>query len=199
MPGFYDSISEGVLEEYVLGAGLGGENPVDLQQFMTFLKKGDKVLEIGCGNGRLGKHLVKDFRYVGIDNHKLYLDSFKRLLEDKGYRNVGDFLRYCSFQDFDEEGFDVILFPWTVIGDFADNEQFGVIKKAKGMLSKGGLILIDNPAKGTTYNAASGYVPNKFYFEDWDERLKSLGFSEVKRIFYETLTGRRREIVVLKD
>ena len=93
----YDHVNYEELNSYADQAGLGNKIPVDFLQFKKYLKKGDKILEIGCGTGRIGKHLLKDYKYIGIEQHKPYLDYFKDYLVKKKIKNIDDVLIYSSF------------------------------------------------------------------------------------------------------
>jgi len=194
---FYDSVSCAELHDYAIKAGIGEKIPSDFIQFKKYLKKEDRILEIGCGTGRIGKLLIKDYTYTGIDNHKPYLDFFKNYLQ-KNKKN-DDLLVYSSFEDYTCPGehFDVIIFSWTVIGDFSKNKQLTALKKAKKLLKKGGMVLIDNPAKGTVYNKKDGYNPCYFYFDDWKTKLAD-NFVDLRQILYCTKSDRSRELVILK-
>jgi cyclopropane fatty-acyl-phospholipid synthase-like methyltransferase len=52
---------------------------------MEYILPGQKVLDLGCGNGRLFKILKnKNVKYVGVDNsEKLLLEAQKQYSEDK--------------------------------------------------------------------------------------------------------------------
>ena len=165
MKDFYKTIAPETLEEYAEKAGLGGEHPFDLKKFVNhFPKKACRLLEVGCGTGRLGVHLVTMSNYVGIDFYEIYLDYFKEKLKRKSVPFTEDQLQNISFLEYEGKDFDVLLFPWSVMGDFTkEGEQVEVLGKAKGLLSKKGVIILDNPAKGAEYNTAPGYKPIMFY------------------------------------
>lgn len=197
MPGLYNLISPKNLKEYAKKTGIDGKNPPDLREFKKLIKKKSRILEVGCGTGRLGKHLIFSHEYVGIDNHKPYVHEFKKELKQKGVKNVDKKVLLRSFNQFHGKHFDAILFPWSIIADFNKKKQIEMIKKAKNMLNKRGIILLDNPSKKTPYNKVPGYKPTKFYFKGWKERSLKIGFSKVKRKLYRTNNGKEREITIL--
>ena len=196
----YKTISGNALEEYARKAGLDGTIPIDLQKFLELLPGGrPKLLEVGCGTGRLGIHLIERTRYTGIDFHAPYLSAFQRKLEEARISLEPKQLQEISFFDFQCDGFDVILFPWSVIGDFTrDGEQAAVLKKACTMLSRGGMVIADNFAKDSVRNSHAGYEPVAFYFDDWQDLFSGLGFSSARKVLYTSTTNRVREITVLK-
>lgn len=199
MKNFYKTITPKILEEYAEKAGLGGKYPIDLKKLVDlFPKKDCRILEVGCGTGRLGTHLMTMSEYVGIDFHKMYLDYFEEKLKKRGLLFSENQLQNISFLKYAGESFDVILFPWSVMGDFTkEGEQIEVLEKAKILLSEEGVIILDNPAKGAEYNTAPGYEPVIFYFDDWKDKFPKLGFSEARQVLYTTSTGRKREVTIL--
>jgi len=174
---FYKTISGNVLEEYARRAVLGGTIPVDLQKFLKLLPGGrPKLLEVGCGTGRLGMHLIERTRYIGIDFHEPYLSAFRQKLEEARISLEPKQIQKISFFDFQDDGFDVVLFPWSVISDFTeDGEQTAVLKKACTMLAQGGMVIIDNFAKDSVRNSLAGYEPVSFYFDDWGSSVAEVG------------------------
>ncbi|EKD23950.1 MAG: hypothetical protein ACD_81C00138G0004 [uncultured bacterium] len=192
----YDNVNCEELNYFAEQAGLGGESPADFLQFEKYLKINNSILEVGCGTGRIGKHLISVYKYIGIEQHQPYLIFFKNYLANNGIKNVEDMVIYSAFENYQGNNFDVIIFPWTVIGEFSKEAQLTTIKRAKDMLKTNGLILIDNPAKGTVYNEEDDYEPCKFYYDDWKNRLSKI-FSTTEQILYTTPVGRVRELVIL--
>lgn len=188
----YDSVSPKELLLYAEKAGLGGSLPADFLEFKKELAPGWKILEVGCGTGRLGILLVDKFDYCGIDTHQPYLDFFKSELERSGKKG---FIMQKPFEKFQGKHFDAVLFPWTVIGDFKDPET--ALKKAYDVLKEGGLVILDNPARGTKYNVHQGYNPTKFYFSDWVNKFNKIGFRKYASRIYNTPVKRKRELILL--
>jgi SAM-dependent methyltransferase len=191
---FYKTLPPKVLHEYAEKGGLGYEDPVDLKEFLKFIKSGDYVLEIGCGTGRIGKHLINE-KYVGLETNQDYANFFIEKIDEKYKNNINniDFLDFKS-----DQLFDVILFPWSVFWDFTSEEQKEIIKKSLELLNEDGRILIDNPAKESVYNSVDGYEPNLTYYEDLVEFLNTLNIKKYYKENYETKVGRLRELIVLE-
>lgn len=192
MATFYNSVSPEELQIAAEKAGLGGNFPIDFLEFKKELTPGWKILEVGCGTGRLGMLFMDQFDYYGIDIHQPYLNFFKKVLKKSGKR--GNLIQE-SFDKFQENDFNAILFPWTVIGDF-DNQK-ATLKKACDMLKQEGLIILDNPARGTEYNVHKGYNPKRFYFSDWVGIFKKVGFKKYISRIYNTPEKKKRELVLL--
>jgi SAM-dependent methyltransferase len=191
---FYKTLPAEVLHEYAEKSGLGYEDPIDLKEFLKFIKSGDSVLEIGCGTGRIGKHPINE-KYVGLETNQDYANFFVEKIEEKYKDNIKniDFLDFKS-----DQLFDVILLPWTVLWDFSSEEQKEVIKKSLELLNKDGRVIIDNPAKESVYNSVDGYEPNLTYYEDLIDFLDTLNLKKFYKNNYETKVGRLRELIVLE-
>ena len=106
----YGEISAEQLSNFAEQAGLGGDNPADLREFRKILSGKHKILEVGCGTGRLGKHLVKDYKYTGIDINQEYLNSFSNYLKKIDY-DPSKLIENKYFLEYDGSNFDAILFP----------------------------------------------------------------------------------------
>jgi len=199
MKEFYETITPNELEKFAEKIGLGGENPVDLREIKSILdkNKAHRILEMGCGTGRLGANLITAYDYVGIDFNKIYLDYFKDKLKKEKISFLDEQLISISFFDYQGKNFDAVLFPWSVIVDFSKDEQNMVLIKAKDMLSSKGIVIIDHPQKGQVLNSAPGYNPTVFYYEDRKEDFKKLGFARAEQVLYITTTDRKQEITVL--
>ena len=191
---FYKTVPPEALDQHAEKLGLGSENPSDLVEIKKIIGEHKKLLEVGCGTGRLGKHFIEEnYEYLGIDTNEEYLEAFKSSSGKEPNIEQLDFLDLAE----DGQTFEVILFPWTVIGDFSRAHQEEALKKASRLLSDNGVIILDNPAPETGYNSAPGYEPEKFYFDEWKETLASLGF-EPKKVEYATKTELKRELTVLR-
>jgi len=194
---FYQSLAVDVLDS--VAKKTFGENPSsDLEQILKYLHQGDKILEVGTGTGRIGIELIKKgFSYTGVEKENKFLEVFKKKLQNIQHNPENIQLLNIPFEELPEDKkFDVILFSWTVIGDFFKEDQIKILRKTRELLSKKGVCLLDNPSKNQKYNAAEFYEPTPFYYEDWIDLFDELSFTH-KSIIYKTQTGVERELTIL--
>ena len=100
--------------------------------------KGKRVLEVGCGNGRISSLLAsKADQLIAIDPDKLKIEEAKA-------RGVGVDFYVGSGEnlDFPDNVFDVIIFTLSL--HHQDSEQ--ALKEAKRVFKEGGTILVIEPA-----------------------------------------------------
>lgn len=102
-------------------------------------KKGDKVLDIGCGTGEFSPLFDANF-YCGIDISPDYISY-------AGKNNKGEFkVMDATNIDFPDQSFDFILIM-AVLHHLNDEDSNKVIKEAKRVLKPNGQILIMEDAK----------------------------------------------------
>jgi ubiquinone/menaquinone biosynthesis C-methylase UbiE len=106
------------------------------------LRPGDSVLEISCGTGAnfpyLQEHIGPSGRLVGIDYTQAMLDEARRLVEERGWRNVE--LLHANAAELDlNEKFDGIL--WMLAASVVPGWQ-EALERAVAHLKPGGWLVM---------------------------------------------------------
>ncbi len=111
------------------------------------IKKG-KVLEIGCGNGRICIPLAKKgFDVIGIDISPIYIEDAEKKARKhrvKARFITGDMRNLSKI--FKKEKFNVVLNVWTAIGYYDKKTDEKIFKSVYKILKDKGLFLILNCA-----------------------------------------------------
>lgn len=150
----------------------------ELTALITYVKDGDMVLDLGCGNGRLLELFKgKNVEYVGIDNsNKLIEIARQRSLKFKSYGLNFDFVVGDALHlPFKREQFDVIL-AIAVFHHIPSKElRIQFLKNCWRVLKSNGLIII------TVWNLyQTGLL---FKYHTWPmifgHRLKGLDWKDV--------------------
>jgi len=111
----------------------------DMQSYLNIVKDGDKVLDLGCGNGRMLKGISSNkIEYTGVDFSK-ELISIAKEVNPKSKFLVGDITRVGLWKRLGK--FDVI-FCIAVLHHIGDRKrQLFILKQAKKHLSPGGVVV----------------------------------------------------------
>jgi len=117
-----------------------------MKSFLVYVKEGDKVLDIGCGNGRLYELLKeKNVEYVGVDNSEKLIEIAKNKFSifnfqfSKPQFIVADALDLPFFKD---EEFNAV-FMLAVLPHIPSKElQLKVLKNAYRVLKKNGSLFL---------------------------------------------------------
>lgn len=136
---FYDTLTVDTLDK-VAEETFETEPPSDFCEFEKYINEGDSVLEVGTGTGRIGIELIKkQILYTGVEKQSKFLDIFKKNLNKLNNSNLNNIvLLNYPFENISEKHqFDIIIFPWTVIGDFSKSEQHSILVKTYNKLRRG--------------------------------------------------------------
>jgi tRNA (uracil-5-)-methyltransferase TRM9 len=102
------------------------------------LKEGEKVLDLGCGNGRWYKVFKeKKVDYFGIDNSEKLIEIAKEKFPDAKFF-VGDALNLPFPDDFFDKVYSIALLHHIPSEDF----RIKVLKEAKRVLRPGGILIL---------------------------------------------------------
>ncbi|MDD3730777.1 MAG: methyltransferase domain-containing protein [candidate division Zixibacteria bacterium] len=101
-----------------------------------------RILDLACGHGRHANRLAQlDHEVTGVDLTSGFLEIARR---DAAGRNlkvtyIQKDMRQISFHD----EFDRVLFMFTAIGYFTDEDNFKVLRNISRSLKPGGLVCLD--------------------------------------------------------
>lgn len=113
---------------------------LDLYHLLDFVKGGNKILDVGCGNGRLYQ-LFKDKKviYIGIDNSEKLIEIAKKEWE----RNKAEFLVADILNlPFENESFNIVA-SIAVLHHLPGHElRFKALKEISRVLKPGGILFL---------------------------------------------------------
>lgn len=111
----------------------------ELHYLGDYVKEGDKVLDIGCGNGRFLEAVSNtDFQYTGIDSSRSFIKQARETYGKRGAFVRGDALSL----PFEDNSFDTIVSFGVLhhIPSKAYRKQF--LAEARRVLKPGGIMII---------------------------------------------------------
>lgn len=201
---FYKNIGVENLRELSMIGGF--DSCKDMELSWPHIQNSKRILELGAGSGRCIQYLVDkgfDGEIVAIEQS----DDFFKFLEENHKSSAtlihGDFVEY-NF----EGKFDSVLWMWSGILDFSEDEQLLSLEKIQNLLNDKGVLAIDTPRIGfktfaqhgqdeqhlhleTTFGDLHCYIPSK---DDLDKMSKKAGFTSIEAIDYNTSTDKERTI-----
>jgi ubiquinone/menaquinone biosynthesis C-methylase UbiE len=153
------------------------------------LKKGDKLLDIGCGTGVFSKHVFDSgAEYFGIDISKKMILEAKKEFSKFGKFTELDVLKMQPRGDFTPWSFDAVTFILS-IQDMPEIER--VISTASGLLKKGGKFVIFMKHPAFNIPRQSGWIEDKqrsLTSRRVDRYLTPLDMPLVKKLGGQTIT-----------
>lgn len=204
--GFYKNVGVKGLQEF---SDTGGFTSwADMEHAYPILRDTSSVLELGAGYGRCLEFLIKE-GYQG----KMYAveqsEEFVAHLEETFSAEVE-----IIAGDFNEvklpEAVDSVLWMWSGIIDFTEEEQQAMFNRLFGLLNRPGVLVVDAPRIGfktfaqhddaqhlhyeSPYGDLKCYIPSR---SDMDRMCKEAGFASVEQIDYDTSTERQRSLFAI--
>lgn len=169
------------------------------------LKNGDKILDLGCGDGYYS-YLLSRFslkiKVTGIDNHVAAIESAKRQVRKK---NVQFIIGNAEKLPFPKNSFDKIIMS-EVIEHVSDDIK--VLKEARRVLKEDGILILTTPNKDYPFlwdpinwileHFFNFHIKSGFFAGIWNQHLRLYKPEEIKKrldkvgfkaISSQTLTG----------
>lgn len=107
--------------------------------FKDYIKDGDKVLDLGCGNGRMAELFKeKNMDYTGADNSERLIEIAKKSHKGRSRFVVADALNL----PFPENHFDKILSVAVLHHIPSEEYRLRFLKEAHRVLKPGGLLIL---------------------------------------------------------
>lgn len=110
--------------------------------------KSGKVLDVGCGTGRISIELAKQgYEVVGIDISPKYIELAKAKASESGVEGKVKFI-LCDArlieQCIKERGsFDAVIFVWSsIIGYYSEEDDVKILSATRRLTKEGGLLII---------------------------------------------------------
>jgi len=114
------------------------QNWPEVNKLIKYVKKGDKILDLGCGNGRLYKILKNNgVEYTGIDISKKLIEIAR-----KNYPKARFIVADALNLPFKEKEFDLVFAIALLHHIPTENLQLRVLKNCFKILKKNGLIIL---------------------------------------------------------
>jgi len=116
-------------------------HPMDWSKFQDLVAQDARVLDYGCGYGRLcGELAGNGFKdVIGADSSAGMIETAKNTYPGLDFRVVEN-----SAFPFDDEAFDVVLLFTVLTGTPADDEQAAIVTQSHRVLRKGGILYVSD-------------------------------------------------------
>ena len=152
------------------------------------LKKGDKVLDLGCGNGYypyLLSRISLNLKITGIDSHLNAIEDAKR---DVGEENAELIIGNAEKLPFPDNSFDKIVMS-EIIKHVKDDVK--VLKETRRVLKPGGILVLTTPNKNYPFlwDPINWFLEHFFHFHIksgffagiWNQHIKLYKPEEIKK------------------
>lgn len=207
---YYEHVDPRIQQGFAVRGGLA--SCCDVQIIDDYLQQAKQVLELGAGYGRVADYLMAHYPQMDLTLVERS-PQFAEILVDKFQKHTNvavlqqDLMTCCFAPEFD-----VILWLWSGLTDFAQFEQSLALKLIQRWLKPGGVLVIDtiphdikplnaNTATSQSYtvevdnNVLNGYVPSP---SQMLQAAQQLGYSEARHLEYVTTTQRKRDLYLLR-
>jgi ubiquinone/menaquinone biosynthesis C-methylase UbiE len=116
-------------------------HPIDWGKWQELVARDARVLDYGCGHGRLcGELANKGFRNViGVDSSVRMIEIARNTYPNRDFRVVEN-----SGFPFDDEVFDVVLLFTVLTSVPANEEQMAVVTESHRVLRQGGILYVSD-------------------------------------------------------
>lgn len=120
-----------------------GENSLwpEIREYTNRVEGGDKVLDLGCGNGRLLTGLPDNVNYLGVDFSETLVNEAKKLHKENKFM-VADILDQQFWQSLRASKYDAIFSVAVMHHIPTKRQQIELIRNMASHIKRGGFIYI---------------------------------------------------------
>ncbi len=111
----------------------------ELKNLNQYVKKGDKVLDLGCGNGRLFQAFNKDINYTGVDLSKELINIAKQKYDSE---NIKFITTNALNLPFEKDYFDIVFSIAMLHHIPSKNLRNKFLKQVKKVLKPDSLFIV---------------------------------------------------------
>jgi len=156
----------------------------------SFLSAGERILDLGCGYGRIAIPLAQaGYEVVGLDISKLMLDEAARRSATAGTHIEWIQADLCHIP-LSESSFDVVLCLWLTFHELLEQrEQLSALQEICRVLRPGGRALLDGPPYPDTSDETDERPALSF------ERLMDEAGIKSYTLFEDDCPGRPRQFL----
>jgi len=115
----------------------------DLLEYKKFVKSGDRVLDFGCGNGRVSEIMKSETSYVGVDSSKELIKIAKTKYPEASFI-VGDMRKLPFGSAQGEAGFDTVFCIAAFHHLATAEDRLQALREMKRVLRSRGKIILVN-------------------------------------------------------
>lgn len=116
-------------------------HPIDWDRLQDFVPQNAKVLDYGCGHGRIcWEFWSKGYQHVtGVDSSFKMIEMAKKTYPGLEFRVVEN-----SVYPFDNQSFDVVLLFTVLTSVPADEDQLAIVNGSYRVLNQGGILYVSD-------------------------------------------------------
>ena len=171
-----------------------------VDEFISRLPKGARVLDGGCGAGvPIARRLAEDFDVVGIDFSESQIELAKKNVPDAEFM-----VRDMTKLDFPDDSFDGVISYYAII-HIPRQEHQGIIDSFHRILKPGGIMLLCTGAGDLKDDINEDYLGTRMYWSHYGAEknmqiVKKAGFEIIwaKEVGDETCDGSKHLFILAR-
>jgi trans-aconitate methyltransferase len=204
----YEALPSEVLQQYARDVGLATHH--DLKAIQSYIDSANSILEVGAGSGRSLRYLIENAPQATLHTVEActkYQKALKEQFDNKITLHAGSVLE----KEIDHE-FDLILWLWAGIADFAPKEQIQALEILLAKLQPDGLLVCDTlpttvsptlnfKRKGQAFVIDTNYGTINTYGvtpSEIEEYVKKLNAKVLEHRLYQTAKAQSRILHLIK-